>query len=148
MIHRRPALVTIGYQDRTVDDVIAAMRAAEVKVLVDVRLTPLSRKAGLSKNGLAARLRDAGIDYVHLPELGNPRGSRDAFRRGDEAAVAGYRAVLRTPEGQAALEELLRLATYQRVALMCFEHDAAECHRAMVADAVVERGVISQVVHL
>lgn len=53
MIHRRPALVTIGYQDRTVDDVIAAMRAAEVKVRVDVRLTPLSRKAGLSKNGLA-----------------------------------------------------------------------------------------------
>jgi uncharacterized protein (DUF488 family) len=148
MIHGRPALVTIGYQDRTVDDVIAATRAAEVKVLVDVRLTPLSRKPGLSKNGLAARLRDAGIDYVHLPQLGNPRDNRDAFRRGDEATVARYRAVLRTPEGQAALEELLRLATHRCIALMCFEHDASECHRSMVAEALAEAGATSQVVHL
>ena len=47
-------VMTIGYQDRTIDDVVAMLRSADVKVLVDVRLTPLSRKAGLSKNGLAA----------------------------------------------------------------------------------------------
>ena len=148
MICRRPAVVTIGYQSRTVDDVVDALRAADVKVLVDVRLTPLSRKSGLSKNGLAARLRNTGIDYVHLPELGNPRENRDAFRRGDAGAVARYRAVLRMPEGQAALEQLLRLATHQRVALMCFEHDAGECHRSIVADALVEAGTVMQIVHL
>jgi uncharacterized protein (DUF488 family) len=131
-------VTTIGYQDRTVDDLIAVLRSASVKVLVDVRLTPLSRKAGLSKNGLAARLREAGIEYVHLPQLGNPRDNRDAFRRGDEAAVARYQDVLRTPEGQAALGQLLRQARQHRVALMCFERDAAECHRSMVADALGE----------
>ena len=91
-----PDVLTIGYQDRTVDQFIEDLVAARIKVLVDVRLTPLSRKTGLSKNALAARLRDAGIDYVHLPELGNPRENRDAFRRGDEAAVARYREVLRS----------------------------------------------------
>jgi uncharacterized protein (DUF488 family) len=148
LIRPRPALLTIGYQNRTVDDLVDTLRAAEVKALVDVRLTPLSRKAGLSKNGLAARLHEAGIDYVHLPALGNPRDNRDAYRRGDEAAVAKYRNVLRTSEGQAALDQLVRLATQKRVALMCFEHDAAECHRSMVAGALVGAGTMSQVVHL
>ena len=142
------SITTIGYEGRTASEVIDALRTAGVKVLVDVRLTPLSRKPGLSKNGLAARLFDAGIEYMHLPELGNPRENRDGFRRGDAAAVARYRAVLRTPEGQAALDQLVRLARQQRVAVMCFEHDAAECHRSMVVDAVVTSGAISQVVHL
>jgi uncharacterized protein (DUF488 family) len=145
---RMPDVMTIGYQDRTVEQLIQDVVAAGIKVLVDVRLTPLSRKTGLSKNGLAARLRDAGIDYVHLPELGNPRENRGSFRRGDEGAVARYQDVLRTPESQSALDQLVRLATHQRVALMCFEHDAAECHRSVVADALVRARVISKVVHL
>jgi uncharacterized protein (DUF488 family) len=145
----RPAvsITTVGYQGRTVDDIIDMLRAADVKTLVDVRLTPLSRKPGLSKHSLAARLRAARIDYLHLPQLGNPRENRDAFRRGEAAAVGRYRAVLRTPEGQAALDQLLRLATQRRIALMCFERDAAECHRSMVADALVEGGAVLEIVH-
>jgi uncharacterized protein (DUF488 family) len=139
--------VTIGYQQRSVDELIAALRAADVETLVDVRLTPLSRTAGLSKNGLAARLRDAGIEYVHLPQLGNPRDNRDAFRRGEKAAVARYQDVLGTPEGQAALGQLLQLARQHRVALLCFERDAAECHRSMVANALSEIEPV-QTVHL
>ena len=142
-----PTFMTIGYQGRTVDDVVAMLEAADVKVLVDVRLTPLSRKPGLSKNRLAARLREAGIDYRHLPQLGNPRDNRDAFRRHEEAAVARYRDELRTPEGQAALGQLIRLARQQRVALMCFEADPATCHRSMVADALGEIGPV-RTVHL
>ena len=141
------SVMTVGYQDRTVDDVVTILRSVEVKVLVDVRLTPLSRRAGLSKNRLAARLHDAGIDYVHLPQLGNPRDNRDGFRRHEKAAVARYREELRTPEGQAALGELFQLATQIRVALMCFEADAAECHRSMVADALGEIGPV-RTIHL
>jgi uncharacterized protein (DUF488 family) len=129
-------VMTVGYQDRTVDDLIAVLRSADVKVLVDVRLTPLSRKTGLSKISLAARLHDADVDYVHLPALGNPRENRDAFRRGDQTAIAKYAVAIRRPEGQAALEQLLRLATQHRVALMCIERDAARCHRSMVVDAL------------
>jgi uncharacterized protein (DUF488 family) len=70
-------VMTIGYQHLTVDQLIDDLTVARVKVLVDVRLTPLLRKPGLSKNGLPARLRDAGIDYVHLPEIGNPRDNRE-----------------------------------------------------------------------
>ena len=93
-------------------------------------------------------LRAARIDYLHLPQLGNPRDNRHAIRRGDEAAAARYRAVLGTPEGQAALGQLLRLATHRRVAVMSFEREAAHCHRSLVADALVEAGVPLRIVHL
>src|ERR1700752_2136195 len=141
-------LCTVGYERRTVDELITTLTGAGVEVLVDVRLTPSSRKPGLSKKRLAMLLRAAGIDYLHLPQLGNPRDNRDAIRRGDEAAAARYRAVLGTPEGQAALGQLLRLATHRRVAVMCFEREAADCHRSMVADALVEAGAPLRIVHL
>jgi uncharacterized protein (DUF488 family) len=141
-------LYTVGYECRTADELITVLTEAAVKVLVDVRLTPLSRKSGMSKNRLATLLHAAGIEYLHLPQLGNPRDNRDAFRRGDIAAIAKYRDVLRTPEGQAALDQLLRLTTQRRTAVMCFERDAAECHRSMVADALVEAGAPSRIVHL
>jgi uncharacterized protein (DUF488 family) len=141
-------LSTVGYEGRTVDDLITALGADGVEILVDVRLTPLSRKPGLSKNRLASRLCAAGIDYLHLPQLGNPRDNRDAYRRGDCAAVATYRAVLETPEGKAALDDLLLLVTRKHVALLCFEHDAARCHRSMVADALVKAGAVTAVTHL
>ncbi|MDR1430587.1 MAG: DUF488 domain-containing protein, partial [Propionibacteriaceae bacterium] len=51
--------------------------------LVDVRQTPISRKRGLSKTALGAALSEAGIDYIHLRELGNPRDNRDGYRQGD-----------------------------------------------------------------
>jgi len=141
-------VTTIGYQDRTVEQLIAMLTAADVKVLVDVRLTPLSRKHGLSKNGLAARLRDAGIEYLHLPQLGNPRDNRAAFRRGDAAAKERYQAVLETPQARSALDELLWLARQQRVALMCFERDVSECHRSMVVDALVAEVGTVEIAHL
>ena len=74
-------VATVGYERRTVDELITALTEAAVEVLVDVRLTPLSRKPGLSKKRLAVLLQAAGIDYLHLPHLGNPRDNRDAFRR-------------------------------------------------------------------
>ncbi|MGX9789612.1 DUF488 domain-containing protein [Mycobacterium sp. MMS18-G62] len=140
--------MTVGYQDRTVDQLIETLATASVKVLVDVRLTPLSRKPGLSKNGLATRLRDAGIEYLHLPQLGNPRDNRDAFRRGKADAKQRYQAVLATPDARSALDELLWLARQQRVALMCFERDASQCHRAMVVDALIAEAGAAEIAHL
>ena len=133
-----PEVITIGYEGRTVDDVIAALVVADVKVVVDVRLTPRSRKAGLSKHCLVAQLDDVIIDYLHLPQLGNPRDNRAGFRRGDTDAIVRYRAVLATTEGRVAIDELLRLTRQLRVALMCFEREATECHRSAVAEAVVK----------
>src|SRR5262245_18241279 len=127
-------VATVGYEDRTVDDLIEDLIKARVKTLVDVRLTPISRKTGLSKHRLALRLQRVGIDYLYLPQLGNPRDNRAAFRRRDADAVARYSAVLRAPEARTALAQLVDLTQRHDIALMCFEHNASECHRALVAD--------------
>ncbi|WP_252446038.1 DUF488 domain-containing protein [Pseudonocardia humida] len=76
---RSPALLTVGYEGRSVDDVVAGLVAQEVSLLIDVRLTPLSRKRGLSKRGLTEHLAAAGIEYLHLRALGNPVDNRDGL---------------------------------------------------------------------
>ncbi len=63
-------IISLGYEGRDATDLIEQLRASGVAALVDVRLTPLSRKPGLSKKRLAAALEEAGIAYVHLPQLG------------------------------------------------------------------------------
>ena len=130
-------VMTVGYEGRTVDELIEVLTQAGVRVLVDVRLTPLSRKPGMSKCRLADALRNVDIDYVHLPGLGNPRDNRDALRHGEPEGRQRYRAVLQSPRGSRALGLLAALVP-QRIAVMCFERTAAECHRSMVAEALVE----------
>jgi uncharacterized protein (DUF488 family) len=132
-------MFTVGYEGLAAEDLIALLREARVEVLADVRLNPLSRKRGLSKRGLAEALSDVGIGYVHLPALGNPKDNRDAFRRGEPAAWDRYRAQFATPPGDDALEELTELTRSRRVALLCYEHDHASCHRSAVAEELVRR---------
>ena len=127
-------LVTIGYEGRSPERLVSDLVELGIDTLVDVRLTPVSRKAGLSKRGLAASVGSAGIEYLHLPELGNPRDNRDALRRGNEAARARYLKRLREPEGAAALRRVVELALAQRVALLCLEREPDTCHRLIVAE--------------
>lgn len=79
---------------------------ADVDVLVDVRLTPLSRKPGLSKLRLSDALNAARVEYLHLPALGKPRENRGGFRRGDALSRAAFRAHLQSPNAKVALDEL------------------------------------------
>jgi len=107
-------LVTVGYEGRTADDLAALLGAEHVTVLVDVRLTPQSRKPGLSKRRLAERLQDAGIAYRHVPSLGNPKANRAALRADDPAAIDRFRALLRAPDGAAGLDEVAELTGARR----------------------------------
>ncbi|MCW2609910.1 MAG: hypothetical protein QOC93_4211 [Actinomycetota bacterium] len=132
-------LSTVGYEGISAEELVSALREARVEVLADVRLNPQSRKRGLSRRGLAAALAEAGIRYVHLPALGNPKDNRDAFRRGEPAAWDRYRAQFETPPADDALDELVELARASRVALLCYEHDHASCHRSAVAAELLRR---------
>src|ERR1700761_5691038 len=75
-------VATIGYEHATQEDVIGRLKHAGVEVLIDVRAVAASRRAGFSKTVLAASLHAAGIDYVHLRQLGTPKPGRDAARAG------------------------------------------------------------------
>jgi uncharacterized protein (DUF488 family) len=127
-------LVTIGYEGRSAAELIDALVRAGVDVLVDVRFTPMSRKAGMSKRRLDEALAAVGIDYAHLPELGNPPENRDAYRAGDAAARSRLRQRLRTAAGRAAVQRVVELAINGTAALLCLEREPENCHRSQVAD--------------
>lgn len=141
-------LVSIGYEGKTVGDLVAQLLDQDVRVLVDVRLTPLSRKPGLSKTKLAAALRAAGIEYVHHRALGNPKDNRAGFRAGEPESLERYREVLDSAAATDALAHVCELLDGGAVALLCFEHDHAECHRNIVVDRVLETRPNAAVVHV
>jgi uncharacterized protein (DUF488 family) len=129
---------TIGYEQATLDAVIGALVAAGTQVLADIRYLPLSRRPGFSKSGLAAAAREAGIEYRHIKPLGTPAEGRAAARRGDHAELARvYAGQLELPEALAAMAELRDLAGEKRVALLCYERDAAACHRSLLIEALL-----------
>jgi uncharacterized protein (DUF488 family) len=131
-------LFTIGYEQATQAAVVAALREAGVEVLADIRYLPLSRRPGFSKNSLKGAVEEAGIGYRHFRQLGTPAEGRAAARRGDHASLARiYAGQLELPEALAQMAELRALAERQRVCLLCYERDAAECHRALLFDALL-----------
>ncbi|ATG36334.1 hypothetical protein PhaeoP23_02209 [Phaeobacter piscinae] len=128
-------LYTIGYEGSSVDDLIATLQALNIEVLADVRELPLSRKKGLSKNKLAERLTDVGIQYVHFRSLGDPKAGRDAAKAGDfDKFERVFLAHLNTESAQLSLQELLKIAKGKKTCMMCFERCAVHCHRSYIAD--------------
>ncbi len=137
----------VGYEGRSVDDVVETVSRAGVGVVVDVRLNAISRKAGLSKRRLDGYLAEAGIRYVHMPALGNPKDNRDGFRKGDSAARSRYDEIL-SNGSSSAVDELIELASSEVVALLCYERDASQCHRSAVTDELLRRQPSIEVIDL
>lgn len=126
-------IYTIGYESTTMEAFLAALKAAKVEQVIDVRALPLSRRPGFSKNALAATLKDAGIGYVHLKALGTPKPGRDAAKKGDWRTMERvYAGQLELPEAQAEAAKLRALAAEKRSAVLCFERDPQYCHRTML----------------
>jgi uncharacterized protein (DUF488 family) len=133
-----PTIFTIGYEQATQAAVVAALREAGVEVLADIRYLPLSRRPGFSKNSLKAAVEEAGIEYRHFRDLGTPADGRAAARRGDHAELARiYGGQLELPEALKQMAELRALAEDKPVCLLCYERNAAVCHRSLLFDALL-----------
>lgn len=127
---------TIGYEATTMAEFIAALKSAGVERLIDVRALPLSRRPGFSKNILAASVGEAGIEYVHLKNLGTPKPGRDAAKKGDVATLeAVYETQLGLPEAQAEAARMRALAAEKPSALLCYERNPEHCHRTLLLEA-------------
>ena len=130
-------IFTIGYEKTTQPELIAALLAAGVTRVIDVRAVPLSRRPGFSKTMLKNGLAEAGIDYVNLKALGTPPAGREAARKGrHEDLERIYAGQLDLPEAIVAAAEMRELAREQLSALLCYERNPAECHRTLLLRAV------------
>lgn len=134
-------LFTIGYEQARPDAVLDELKRAKVNLLVDTRAIAASRRAGFSKNALAAALDEKDIAYIHLQKLGTPAAGRAIAKAGDfEGMLRMYDKYIKTPDAAAALDDLVGLVkSGKRVALLCYEREACECHRSHIAKLVKKR---------
>lgn len=142
-------ILTVGHSNQDGEAFVELLRNAGVELVADVRANPRSRYPQFNHNDLAASLKEAGIDYLHL---GEQLGGRRQSVKGSpntalpEGAFRGYADHMGSVEFAAGLEELQAQCGRRRTAIMCAEADWRHCHRRLIADALVARG--ARVLHL
>lgn len=139
-----PPVFTIGHSTRPIEELLALLAENGVGLLVDVRRYPGSRRhPQFSREALAGSLQAAGIEYMHEPRLGGRRDARPgsphtAWR---VEAFRGYADHMETAEFQEALEKLITLSRERTIAILCAEAVPWRCHRRLISDALVARGL-------
>jgi len=140
----KPDVFTIGHSTRPIDEFIELLRSNGVKQLIDIRTIPKSRhNPQFNIDALDASLRAAGIHYVHTKELGGLRhAKRDSINLGwRNVSFHGYADYMQTPEFTGGLDRAVTLAQKKPTALMCAEAVPWRCHRSLVSDALLVRGI-------
>lgn len=137
-------VLTLGHSTRPLDEFVALLQGHHVARLIDVRTVPRSRhNPQFNRETLPDSLKTYGIAYSHFPGLGGLRPKRKdsinmAWRNASFRAYADY---MQTDEFARSLDEMLEIAVREQVALMCAEAVPWRCHRSLVADALLARGI-------
>lgn len=141
-------LSTIGYEGASIEDFIATLEQANIKTLIDVRQLPISRRKGFSKNILNGHLTNAGIRYVHLKGLGDPKSGRDAAKLGEwDIFIKIFSDHMKSEEALTDLSIAEKLAASGGACLMCYERNPEKCHRKLLVNYFSEPS-IKNVKHL
>lgn len=137
-------IYAVGHSTRAIEEFIALLKAYGVQQLVDIRTIPKSRhNPQFMQDALEQSLPAAGITYVYQKDLG---GLRPAVKQSVNTAwhnlsFRNYADYMQTDEFRAALEELIARARDVPTAIMCAEAVPWRCHRSLVGDALLVRGI-------
>jgi uncharacterized protein (DUF488 family) len=137
-------LYTIGHSTRSLDELIATLRAHQIQTLVDIRAFPMSRRLPqFNRDSLEQSLPAAGIRYVSMQALGGYR--KKTLEESPHLALRNqsfrnYADYMLTPEFDHAITELLALAEHSRTAYMCAERLYFRCHRMLISDWLAAHG--------
>ena len=137
-------LYAVGHSTRSTRELLELLRAHGVEQVVDVRTIPRSRhNPQFNQDALPSSLKAVHISYVHLPGLGGLRHARaDSPNTGwHNLSFRGFADYMQTPEFASNLERLIQLAEADRCVLMCAEAMPWRCHRSLIADALLVRGI-------
>ncbi len=137
-------IYTVGHSTRTVQEFIGLLKCFGIDLVADIRTVPKSRhNPQFHIDRFPGSLAPAGIDYRHLPGLGGlRRPAKESINTGwRNASFRGYADYMSTAPFHDALAELIALAAQRITVIMCAEAVFWRCHRALVADALLVRGV-------
>jgi uncharacterized protein (DUF488 family) len=140
-----PVIVfTIGHSTRSIDEFIGLLQAHRVQRVIDVRTIPRSRhNPQFNRETLSSALHRQSIHYSHLAGLGGLRHARrDSNNLGwRNLSFRGYADYMQTAPFRTSLDRCIELAKRERVVLMCAEAVPWRCHRSLIADALLARGI-------
>lgn len=145
-------IYTIGHSTHSKEEFLSVLHYFSINVLVDVRSYPGSRHVPhFSKQSMQFWLPEEGISYMHIPKLGGRRHSENeqdaSLTEGwDNQAFRNYSAYTLSEEYEQGLLELLDIAKVKLVCIMCAEGVFWRCHRMLISNSLVVRGV--QVLHI
>lgn len=137
-------IMTIGHSTRPAKEFIRLLKAHQVTRLVDVRTVPRSRhNPQFNRDELSPALHSARLHYTYMPGLGGFRHARpDSANTGwHNASFRGFADYMQTPAFRENLDDLIELAKSEQVAIMCAEAVPWRCHRSLIADALLARGI-------
>lgn len=137
-------LFTVGHSNRGIDEFVRLLRAHGVRRIVDIRTIPRSRhNPQFNRETLSKFLHNRRISYRHIQALGGFRHARvDSLNKGwHNASFRGFADYMQTLEFEKALKKLIDLATQKRTAIMCAEAVPWRCHRSLISDALLVRGI-------
>ena len=140
----RLSIFTIGHSTRSIDDFILLLTAHRIDRVIDIRTIPRSRhNPQFNRPELSRALRGARMRYTHIPGLGGLRQPRrDSINSGwRNAGFRGYADYMQTAAFRRSLDRSIELAKASSVVLMCAEAVPWRCHRSLVADALIVRGI-------
>lgn len=133
-------LFTIGYEGRTLESYIKTLILNDVHVLCDVRKNAYSQKFGFSKSQLQNACLGVGIEYIHVPALGIESEQRqNLYTQADYNRLFSLYASSTLAHNADSVQYIYDLIQQnKRVALTCFEKDPNQCHRYVVAKALLK----------
>lgn len=138
-------LFTIGHSNHSTEQLVDLLKAHQIKVLVDIRRFPDSRKLPhFNRESIAAALKENGIDYEWIEELGERRPKRKGFDSPNTGlrndSFRNYADYMLTDEFLLGMNKLEGIAGAKRTAILCAESVFWRCHRRLVSDFVVANG--------
>jgi len=135
-------IYTIGYEGYTIEKFIKKLKDSNIQQLIDVREIALSRKNGFSKSILSKNLKDAGIKYKHIPELGSPKQVRHQLHKDldYEKFFKEYKNHINDPDVLDNISDIEGRARRKKTVLLCYEKDYKICHRSIIAEELKRRG--------
>jgi uncharacterized protein (DUF488 family) len=136
-------IYTIGHSTRSADKFLALLAANKIRQIADIRTVPYSRRhPQFGREALEALLAQHGITYMHFPSLGGLRKPRPDSRNTawQHEGFRGYADYMQTDAFEGGVDALLTFAQ-GNTALMCAEAVWWKCHRRLLSDALLVRGV-------
>ncbi|MDE1859750.1 MAG: DUF488 family protein [Candidatus Micrarchaeota archaeon] len=141
-VKEEPGIFSIGYEGHNIDSFLDILIQNRIDAVADLRYNPFSMNLAFTKSRLLHYLNKAGIEYLHMPELGIEGSYRKNLEKNEDyERLFDFYSKELLPKQWGKVKDIAEMGKGKRVAMLCFEHDKNHCHRGVVSSEL-EKGSV------